>query len=364
LPEPPRAVDALQDLVDRWARERQATYQVSVSVGGATVFAHTSGVDGLLERVDDHTLYHTYCLPKPAVALAAISVLARHGIGPTDPLREVLKIDAFPDGPIDRIPRIFDHPAVTAANVLSHDIGFVDPGGLTYRLRPIEQRGNYLAELPEPQLVPAYSEVVAGVLLEWVSASLGHELAAEVERIAGPDVIVDGESARGRTVAVAVGGRIDNRVPLLGEVVNDGLDDVRPAFGGLATASGVAHLGRTFALTIRGEGEPGNGVDGAAARFAANLRRPAFDRALNRVCGFCCFAMTDIESLAETDEGRAVPLWGHTVGYFPSILAFLPDGEVSMAVLSSEMLLGPDLLAARSALLSRLAAVAAELSRR
>ena len=263
------------------------------SLGGQCFVAHEGDViadlalgESNLGAMGVSDLHNSYCLSKPLLAMVVLQVAEQVGIPLATPIVDLL-------GPS----RLVSHSEITILDVLNHRAGLSSPTAAEWRLCPPAMRSELLNGTDAPgevryseirgwlvleRLVCAWKELddddLGEFLTEWFLVPLG--LAA--------GIIVSSEEAGSpsvrRRLRVPIGGFPRRPFPLLSELSQRQIAEIRPAFGALTSARAIGEFYEAVARVLRGEptmnlpspetlrshlGDP------ELFEFDARLRRPA-----------------------------------------------------------------------------------------
>ncbi|MEZ5349905.1 MAG: serine hydrolase domain-containing protein [Microthrixaceae bacterium] len=265
--------------------------QIAV-VGPGVRIRSSAGVDHRLRPVADDTLFTPYCAAKPVLALGVMTAVAEGLLGLDDPMAVFL----------EDLPHWVG--AASARDVLAHRAGLhvVDP--VSARLLPQSLRLPWMSLIEAPDGLESgrveYSEFggwfVLGLLVERaVGMGFGRwcrETVLDPYGVAPGDLIlqpVPADRAVLERLAVSVDLTRGRPVPLLSEAAPESAFEWNPAYGALATASGLADLYNGIlgdldgAAVVLREETLEEMVQPAAAGFDMSLtRREAFG------LGFMC----------------------------------------------------------------------------
>ena len=323
------AVERLDSMVDDGLYAVGAQLWVSHQGRVACDMALGDAVDGLMAPV---TVHNNYCLGKPIMALAIGRLVADGLLDPTAPLAGL----GLPDWAVPPF-------ACSVLDVLDHQVGLDTLAAMEYRVTPAVVRPQLVSErIAAAVRRPAYSEILGGLILEEViRACTGcGSVAAEVTRtvlepLEATTIALDGEQARplatAGLVSVPFGGLPDRRVPLLFELLDHSLADLRPAFGLLCSARDMGRVVEGVRRSlVPGAAEPVLPLDVLA--MLLTVRHPPFDdaRAMRRVevtGGFMVDAT--VNSLARLASPHS---FGHNAGMAQAVTFADIDHELTISL--------------------------------
>lgn len=314
----------MDEAVSLLVHER-ATLGVQVSIWTPTTGQHDLcwGTDHRLAPMTPEMLHSTFCVTKPILAVGVLAALDQVGLGADTVLANVLP------------PKPVSLSAVTVRDLLNHNAGLRDPTGPQYRLTPTRLRSALLAKSSDVRLEPTYSEISSWMLLEEIITYLTGKTAAEwiddhVLRPLGLSTdITWSPQARQDPVGVSVGGLPDSFLPMLSELLQSELDELRPAMGAATNARGLCGWYRYLLLTISGPSRQVTLPSYVVADALARPRARTWDPALARECAFAGGFMVNLE-----DYGFPATLskrsFGHVSGIVTSFA--LADPEFDLAI--------------------------------
>lgn len=308
-------IDEIRDIMEAATRESGAPGgQVWVASGDRVLcdlaVGDSIGASDFVPMTRDD-LHNTYCLTKPCLALA-FCLAAEAGFVSLDvPL-------------VDQAPWLRGHlgESCTAVDVLAHNAGLRFPTAAQWRLMPSSARQlpDWDAEGPRP----VYSEFAGWYVLEqvldrhvegpciaWLEDVVLKPLGLIDEIVVDPDRARRAE-ARAR-IRVPVGGYPERPFPLLSEVLEVHLLELRPAFGALTSAAGVGRFYQALWRTLQGRATDGFISTEALEHLLTLDRGLTYDKQLRRPANFAGGFMVD---MAHGGCGMRpdVTTFGHTSG--------------------------------------------------
>lgn len=224
--------------------------QLAVWVDGACAIDVAVGT-GTWGDLGPAHLHPAYCVLKPVLAIGAAVAVRQRGATLDEPIGALWPA----------CPTALAHLTVRA--IADHRAGLAHPTAPAWRIRPDPSRDAVLSQV-RPEAGPAYSEVAGGLLLEAVVEHLTGRSALDhvVDHVLGPlgvrDHLLLGPdattaAARSRRLCVPVVAHRDGPVPLVSELLTSQTQRSCPAFGGAASASGVARFYEAVAGALRTE---------------------------------------------------------------------------------------------------------------
>jgi CubicO group peptidase (beta-lactamase class C family) len=346
----------LADQASRICHERiyATAIQSYVSINGNLVQSGSWGTNVWGEDISAESLFQMYCLSKPVVGAAIVAFLARTGISPDEPLRPWLRAECAPST-IEGIPKWLTND-LSIRDILAHNAGLDQPDAAAFLLNDPAGHGSMVYRSPISS-GQAYSEYLAGWMVDWLARSRGTTLAGEVEEYISQLGLAD-ELRIGRVevsdsfvsrLVPSVGGLPLRAIPILSDLTALELHSRHPYFGGLATAVG---LGRWMEMAAGLRMRP-DASDAPSLWGSLGVRKPigAFDRRLKRSASFSNWAMTDLgaQGICSSLTDSTV---GHTTGYFPSIIAADLETGLVVSIFVNGMNSGADLAFVRASLVN------------
>ena len=250
--------------------------------------------------------FHLYCAAKPLTAIAAIGILERRGISLGSAIGDVLESQDSGWYPW------MASRELTIAAILRHDAGLDLPDAAQILMLDKMSRHRLLARVT-PSATRAYSEYVAGFLLEAVCRAVGetveHAVGAMMVSAGAPCDIFRSTGPIALPVARLSDGR---EVPMLSEVLDEVGERIGPSFDALMTPLGYASFYRALLLAMCGEDLPG-WPSALGLSWALSTPRSEFDRRLRRVSSFSGGLMADLHQL--TPNRLSPRTVGHVSGY-------------------------------------------------
>ncbi|HEV7722715.1 MAG TPA: serine hydrolase domain-containing protein [Iamia sp.] len=332
-----RAPQALEELVRRLVLDGQlgSGAQLAVWVDGEPALDLAVGTGTWGQLRPDH-LHPAYCLLKPVLAIGAALAARQQGRTIDEPIGAL-----WPD-----CPAALESLSIRA--VAQHQAGLSDPTAAAWRLLPEPDRGEVLS-VARPVAGPAYSEVVGGLLLEAVAEHLtgrptvDHVMTQVLHGLGvADDLLLTADAttaaARSHRLCVPVTSHGSGAVPLLSELLTSQTQRSRPAFGGAASASGVA---RFYEAVARGLRAATPSPLEATLQDLTSATTDAFDDPLvgNRLAFRGPF-MTDLGgSGISTTISRGA--FGHTGGMTVALGFHDPDRRMTVGLYANGMVTRP-----------------------
>lgn len=239
-------------------------------------------------------LHPIYCLGKPVLANAVWHLFADGFIDLDTTVREAAG-QAHP----------WVEGATTVVDLLTHNAGLHRPTAMEWRMNPPAARVNMVP--PGSKRAPAYSEIIAGLVLEDILIAVtGHEPAAFIERsvlrpmgLHNDFYVSGGQLLRGRRLdrvrpPVYVEA-LRRPIPLLSERLPREVLETRTAFGSYATMSAVATWMHAAARAYRGDCVAGMAQPETVRKMLDLRRGRQLDATLQRECDFAAGLSVGLE---------------------------------------------------------------------
>lgn len=248
------ADDAVLDHEDRFTRlDDLCRTTVEAGAFATSLIVSTATVSGRRDRtfgtnlsgpVDATALCELHCLTKPIVGWALLEAASRHGMAPTEPVRQVLADVAHLD------------QRVTVAAICNHLTRIAQPSGLDWVSRPPPRRPG-LADLQQEPGGSWYSEVgawmVAAALMEALSGRPAVDVVADFIDRCEADAYIGTPLPPGRRVITPVAGLPFREIPMLHVEHPTYRARLGPEFGGFGSMPGYVRFLEEVGRAIRGE---------------------------------------------------------------------------------------------------------------
>lgn len=319
------SIGLLSDLVDEGIFAKGG--QLAVISNGILVVNAGVGHTGCGSAMAADALHNVYCIFKPLPYLLLGRVLENSGIGPDEPLSEVIELPAWvPNGLTYRI-------------LAAHDAGLADPSPFDWRTTPPDERRELLNRASS-QLGPAYSEISGGLIVEDIIEELtgqppSHYCTEELLRPLGLAgcVLVDAESAMAAhsRIQVPVIGLPVDPLPMLTELLPTQISEIRLAIGAMATMQDIARLYAAVGEVMAGNAQPGLPSPALLTNLLDDDRPLRHDPVLGRPAKWAAGLMTDLnlQGLCTAAGPGSV---GHTAGLANSVALHDPSRRTSLAL--------------------------------
>lgn len=287
-----------------------------------------------------------FCVGKVVLAIAVLRLLEAERIPLESRLRSV----------------VADGPDVTIRELLAHRAGLDGLTAFEYRVTDPDQRTSRIQSIMKDSGPRSgYSEVLAGLVIEriiehltgvgpveWIYGELLGPLGLAKEIALEP-----GRARRAREegrLSVPIGGLPKTPYPLLSELLNVSLSDVRPAFGAIMTARAVGALLHTLNLQIRGHSNhPVLPSRAFLVDALTPVGDPFVDPAIRRPIQAAGFLMVDLPSNG-LSSAATKSSFGHNGGVAQAVVASDPSSGTTIALYLNGASLDP-----RPSLLERIA---------
>ncbi|MDE0613030.1 MAG: serine hydrolase [bacterium] len=301
--------------------------QAAVTVEGVVVADVGVGVTGSGMPLSAGDLHEVYCLIKPMPYLLLAHVMEGVGCGPDELLESAF---GLPD---------WCRSELTLRSLASHEAGLAHPQAILWRMTPPDQRPDLLGASGDDR-GPAYSELLGGLVAEHVIEQVTGMPANQycTDFLLKPlglvdDIIVDSEiglEQRDR-IRVPVSGLPVSPLPMLGGLLPSRINEVRLAFGALATMRGVAGYFAAVGRVLSGEllpGLPSPQLLGELLDDDRPLRHdPTFDRPAKWAGGL--IVDLDKQGISQLAGSGSV---GHVGGLANSAAVYDPTRKASVAI--------------------------------